>query len=325
MTEPRKVVDLHSDIQLDIARPGADPGETYRRRHMPGMRAGGIALRILATLSLPPDPTLSAFRNLAAVAAAGLHVVTSAAELEGDDEERFVLGLEGAEPYGERLDLVETFHRAGVRVVGITWMHPNAVSGACGEPGSGGLTRFGRALLAELGAAGTIVDLAHISDEGFADVVDSYEGPVMCSHTCARTLRDHVRNITDEQARRVAERGGIVGVCCFADFLDVDPAKRTLERVVDHAEHLLDVAGEDHVGLGPDWCDYALDLIEPLNARATRGVDVGGRATRGLEGPEGLPALGDALDRRGLPTDKLLRTNALAFLARSLPDGAGSP
>jgi membrane dipeptidase len=320
MLEPPKVLDLHSDIQLDLARPGADPRGVYQDRHLAGMKAGGISLRILATISPPPDPTASAFRHLAAVSAAGLPIARSLAELGHEGEPRFVLGLEGAEPYGDDLRLVETFHWAGVRVVGLTWMHPNAVSGSCGEPDSGGLTAFGRSLLGELSAAGTIVDLAHISDEGFADVIDSYEGPVMCSHTCARTLHTHVRNVTDEQARLVAERGGVVGVCVFPDFLDEDPAKRTIERVVDHAEHFLEVAGEDHVGLGPDWCDYAFDIIDPLKD-VTKSVDTSSGSPSGLEGPERLPALAEALERRGLPVDKILYGNGLAFLERSLPAG----
>jgi membrane dipeptidase len=320
MPEPPNVLDLHSDIQLDIARPGADPRGAYRDRHLVGEQAGGISLRILATISPPPDPAAAAFRHLAAVSAAGLKIARSAADLDHNGEPRFVLGLEGAEPYGEDLRLVETFHWAGVRVVGLTWMHPNAVSGSCGEPDSGGLTAFGRELLGEFSAAGTIVDLAHISDDGFADVIDAYDGPVMCSHTCARTLHDHVRNVTDEQARLVAERGGIVGVCFFPDFLDKDPAKRTLERAVDHTEHFLEVAGEDHVGLGPDWCDYAFDIIEPFET-STKRVDLSDGTATGLEGPERLPAFAEALQRRGLPVEKILYGNGRAFLERSLPAG----
>jgi membrane dipeptidase len=317
--EPYKVLDLHSDIQLDLARPGGDPSDVYRDRHLAGIRAGGISLRILATISPPPDPTAAAFRHLAAVSAAGLPIARTAAELEHDGETRYVLGLEGAEPYAEDLRLVETFHWAGVRVVGLTWMHPNAVSGACGEPDSGGLTAFGRDLLGEFSAVRTIVDLAHISDAGFADVIDAYDGPLMCSHTCSRTLHDHVRNITDEQARLVAEHGGVIGVCFFPDFLDGDRSKRTIERVVDHTEHFLEIAGEDHVGLGPDWCDYAFDIIHPLET-STKSVDLSDDGSAGgLEGPQRLPAVAEALERRGLPVEKILYGNGLAFLERSLP------
>src|SRR4051794_9610291 len=130
-----RVVDLHSDIQLDLARPRTDPQRTYRISHLEDTFQGGIEIRVLATPSPPPRATAVALRHLAAVHAAGLSVSTSAEELERDGPQ-YVLGLEGAEPFDDDLHLVEAFYWAGVRVVGLTWMHPNAVSGACGGPGA---------------------------------------------------------------------------------------------------------------------------------------------------------------------------------------------
>ena len=149
LTEPlaagsdMRVIDLHSDIQLDLARPGSDPWRTYRSSHLQDTLDGGIEIRVLATPSPPPHSTAVALRHLAAVRAAGLPVSTTADDLDSEGPQ-YVLGLEGAEPFDDDLGLVETFYWAGVRVVGLTWMHPNAVSGACGGPDPEGLTRFGR-------------------------------------------------------------------------------------------------------------------------------------------------------------------------------------
>ena len=182
-----------------------------------------------------------------------------------------------------------------------------------------------------------ILDLAHISDQGFSDAIEVYEGPVMCSHTCSRRLRDHSRNITDEQLRLLAERDGVVGVCFYADFLDDDLGCRNVERVVDHIEACMDVVGEDRVGIGPDWCDYARDFVAsnmgpnwssisataatPGGAKAVGSVELTG-AAEGLTDPSRLRTLADALDRRALPREKILYDNAHAFLRRGLAAGA---
>jgi len=309
-------VDLHSDIQLELARPGRNPTEMFEVNHLPGMLTGGVSVRILSTFSPPPDPTTAAFRHLAATKAAGCRVVT---ELNGEgDGPQFILGLEGAEPFAHDIHLVEAFYWAGVRVVGLSWMHQNAVTGSCGEPNPGGVTSFGREVLRVLDSAGVIVDLAHISDRGFYDVLEKYAGPVMCSHTCARALRNHTRNISDEQARLLVDHGGIVGVCFFADFLDQEPEKRTVDRVIDHIEHFIEVVGEDSVGIGPDWCDYAFDLIAPLNGQVTNPVDLGGGFPIGLREPDDLVSFRDALIRRKLPADKILFDNSYRFLKTAL-------
>jgi membrane dipeptidase len=311
------VVDLHSDMQLELARPTKRPAEMFASGHLPGMLKGNVSLRVLSTFSPPPYPTAVAFRHIAATRAAGCRVVTAVDQV--DDTPQFVLGLEGAEPFDHDVELVESFFWAGVRIVGLSWMHQNAVTGSCGEPNPGGITSFGREVLRALDSFGMVVDLAHISDKGFYDVLNQYRGPVMCSHTCARALREHSRNITDEQAKLLAERGGVIGVCFFADFLDQEPDRRTVGRVVDHIEHFIGVVGEDHVGIGPDWCDYAFDIIAPLNRQAAHAVDLDGGFPVGLKSPDDLGILRDALVARRLPADKILFENSFRFLKQALP------
>jgi microsomal dipeptidase-like Zn-dependent dipeptidase len=296
------------------------------------MLAGEVEIRILATLSPPPNSTAVALRHLAAVTAAGLSVTTNLDELNRDAPQ-YILGLEGAEPFGTDLELIETFYWAGVRVVGLTWMHANAITGACGQQDGEGISKFGRDFLREMQHYGIILDLAHISDQGFLDAIDIYDGPIMCSHTCSRRLRDHSRNITDEQLRLLKDRNGIVGVCFFGDFLDDNPAHRTAERVVDHLETFMEIIGEDNVGIGPDWCDYLLDVIAAnlgpnwtsLTRHTATQPEVRGvgaveltSTAEGLEDPSRLHVLAEALNRRSLPSEKILYDNAYSFLARSL-------
>lgn len=312
-----RVVDLHSDIQLDLARPGEVPAEVLAGRHLPGMALGGIDVRVLSTVSPAPNPTGCAVRHLGATLAAGCSIATTRTDLDSASPV-FVLGLEGAEPFGTDIGLVQAFHWLGVRVVQPAWMFANQVTGTCGDLNPQGFSQFGKQVLEALAELGDILDLAHISDPGFSDAMRLYRGPVMCSHTCSRALHEHSRNITDEQARLLAERGGIVGVAFANDFLG-GCGRPNVERCVDHIEHLLEVAGEDHVGLGPDWVDYALDLVKPLNVGAARGVDVDAGVPTGLEGPEGLPALAAAMQDRGLPASKVMADNAFRFLRSALP------
>lgn len=312
-----RAVDLHSDVQMDLARPGGDPARVLSERHLPGMAAGEVVVRVLSTVSGPPDPTARALRHLAATLAAGCRIATSRAGLDLEPPV-FVLGLEGAEPYVDDVGLVEAFHWLGVRVVQPAWMYGNRVTGTCGDVNPEGITPFGRQVLSILGELGAVIDLAHISDAGFRDVVEQYPGPIMCSHTCCRALNDHPRNITDEQARWVAERDGIVGICFVNDFLGGSEPP-TIGRCVVHVEHLLEVAGPEHVGIGPDWVNYAIDILRPLNALAAKPVDVECGVPEGLEGPEGLPLLAAELQRRGLPAEEVMGGNALRFLHRALP------
>jgi membrane dipeptidase len=305
-------VDIHSDMQLDLARHGGDPERAFAERHVPGLDAGNVRVTVLSTVSGGRNPTASALRNLAATRAAGCRVVETGADLDGDAR-IFILGLEGAEPYQTDLGLVEAFHWLGVRIFQLAWVGANAVTGTCAQASPTGITPEGRAVLRRIHELGAIVDLAHISDDGFRDAIDFFEGPLMCSHTCARTLCRHARNLTDDQIGLLAERGGLIGVCCFGQFLDEDPKRRTIERVVDHAEHLIEVAGVDHVALGPDWLDYAVDVLEALSPSGGN-VDVGSGFPPGLSGPEGLPVLYAEMQKRGLPADKIFSLNALKFL-----------
>ena len=313
---PTPAVDLHSDMQLDLAREGQDPRRTYEERHLPGLTAGDVHVTILSTVSAGAHPSADALRNLAAARAAGCRLIERADQLEQDGP-LFILGLEGAEPYEGDLGLVEAFHWLGVRVVQPAWVHENEMTGTCAQANPSGISSFGRAVLHRLSELGAIVDLAHISDPGFADVLKLYDGPVICSHTCARALCAHPRNVTDEQARQLSAHGGLVGVCFFGEFLDEDPDRRTLDRVIEHVERLLDVAGEHHVALGPDWLDYASDVLAALSGPSS-SVDVHAGFPPELPGPESFPLVFDALERRGLPAEKVLYRNAIEFLRRWL-------
>jgi membrane dipeptidase len=163
------------------------------------------------------------------------------------------LAIEGGESIGESLDELRAFYDRGVRLMTLTWNRHNAIARGVGAPGLGGLSAFGRTVVAEMERLGMIVDVSHLSDEALDEVLALATRPLVASHSNAKAVHNHRRNLADEQLRCIAATGGLVGLTFAGVFIDADPAKVTLERTLDHLDRLVSVAGEDHVGLGTDF------------------------------------------------------------------------
>lgn len=182
-------------------------------------------------------------------------IVRQAANIEAAKAEgklAVILAIENSEVLEGSLYALWALHRIGVRSLGLTH-HPRAQAADGCEEGEfgGGLTRFGRQLVRLMNELGMVVDVSHISDRGFWDVLEVAERPILASHSNCRALCDHPRNLTDEQLRALAENGGVVGITFVPSF--VDSAAPSLERLLDHLEHAIQTAGIDHVGLGSDF------------------------------------------------------------------------
>ncbi len=170
----------------------------------------------------------------------------------------FLITMEGVEPLGDDLDLLRAFHQLGVRAIGLTHARTNAAGqgGIFAASGSSteGLTAFGRDLVRECERLGVIVDLAHINPAGFKEIVDLTSKPLIVSHTNARKFYDIERNISDEQIKLVGERRGVIGINSV--LVSPKPRESTLDRYVDHIEHVAGLIGVDCVGIGFDFFDF---------------------------------------------------------------------
>ncbi|QDA30338.1 membrane dipeptidase [Thermococcus indicus] len=164
------------------------------------------------------------------------------------------LSLEGGEPIGESLELLELFHRLGLRVLTLTWSLRNAIADGVFERTGGGLTNFGVEVVGKAEELGILLDLSHINDRGFWDALDVTAFPIIASHSNTRKLCDHPRNLTDEQIKAIAERDGVIGAVAIPSFIHRE--KPTLERYVEHIAYMVDLAGYRHVGLGFDFVYY---------------------------------------------------------------------
>ena len=158
-----------------------------------------------------------------------------------------ILSVEGGELlYGRG---AEAAWRDGVRIVTLTWNYPNALGGSCVS--GGGLTEQGRAFVRDCSRLGILIDLSHGSDELFFETAELTDGPFLASHSNSRAVHPHRRNLTDEQFRILAEKGGCAGINLFAEFLTSE-RNCTLSHVIAHIEHFLSLGGEKNVCLGGD-------------------------------------------------------------------------
>jgi membrane dipeptidase len=188
-----------------------------------------------------------------------------------------VVTMEGVEPLGDDLSELRRFYDLGVRSIGLTHARKNAAASgaifaATGSPPDG-LTPFGRDVVRECEALGMIIDLAHINAAGFKDVVDLTSKPLIVSHTNARKFNDIERNTSDDQIRMIGGRGGVIGI--NAVLVGPTQEESTVDRYIDHIEHVAGLIGIDGVGLGFDFFEF---IYEQWPAEAKRKL--AGRSTR---------------------------------------------
>lgn len=164
-----------------------------------------------------------------------------------------MLSIEGGEALQGDMGALRNFYRLGVRSICLTWNYRNEIADGVkdGETG-GGLTPFGRALIREMNNLGMLVDLSHISERGFWDVIETTSKPIIVSHSNARAICSHPRNLYDEQIKAVKENGGVIGINLYPDFLN-NEAKASLKDIVKHIEYIISITGPDHIGLGADF------------------------------------------------------------------------
>lgn len=231
------------------------------------------------------------------------HIHTYADILHNKEQGRHsaLLSLEGGEALEGELSALEIYHRLGVRAMTLTWNHRNALAdGAAENATGGGLTRFGRDVVQEMEQLGMLVDISHISDAGFWDVESLAQKPFIASHSNARAVCPHPRNLTDDMLRAVAAKGGVVGLNFYPAFL-TQGGKAGVEDIIRHAAHMLDVMGEDFIGLGSDW----------------DGIDT---TPEGLRHAGELSALFERMEREFGPeiTEKIREGNFLRVLRECL-------
>jgi len=348
------VIDTHNDLVTKVLDEGYDP----RVRHTPAqghtdvprLIESGITAQVLAAWVDAPYAQRErggAFRRalrymdeIHAIVDAhpgALRFATGAADVrraKADGVVAIFIGVEGGHAIEDSLDNLRELKRRGACYLTLTWNNGNEWAGSSigsGDTRTGGLTTFGRAVIAELNRLGMLVDVSHTSSETLTDVLAASDAPVIASHSSARAIADHPRNLTDDELRAIAERGGVICVNFYSRFIEVrmraamDAAEARVERepagtaaqraarldallaripptplsiLIDHIDHVARVAGIDHAGLGSDFDGIRL-------------------TPAGLQDVTAYPRIAQALLDRGYSDDdvrKVLGANVLRLV-----------
>jgi len=359
-------IDTHVDTTQRMLDDGDDIGERLDDGHLdiPRMREGGLTGAFFSVWVNPRrfsgDAAWERARALTGAirAVAERHpdlaaLCTTADEVRAaarDGKIALLIGVEGGHALGSSdpdvvMQRLREMYALGARYMTITWSTDNPLGhSSSGARPRRGLTPLGRRVIEEMGRLGMIVDVSHVSERTFFDIMDIVGGPVLASHSAARALSDHDRNLTDEQIRRVAQGGGAVCVNYFSNFIDADylQRRRRLER--QHAERfaaIADAQGDNWIARGAAQLALARELdpaiapptLETLGAHFAHVVEIGGPGAAclgsdfdgvpelplGLDDVSRLGALREELERRELPVGAILGENVLRVLAAQHP------
>ncbi len=330
------IVDVHNDLllELDHRRKEARP---FERLWLPSLRAGGVMLQVCPLYTARPEwsPELCLRQALHQIQAFDRAIrecpedVTPVRSRSGLEEaergERIglTLSMEGVEALGYDVELIDVFVDLGVRMVSLTWNSRNPFADGCTEPRDGGLSRLGRALIDRLVDGHVMIDLAHASQRTFFDVLDRVgDGQVLVSHAACQAVLDTPRNLSDDQLRALAERGGVLGLMLLP--LVIDPETPTVDRVLAHLEHAIKIMGIEHVGLGADFfaqVSEALGWVVPPDG-VTPESPPRYPTIEALRGPDCYPSFLSALRDRGFDEGAISAIgsgNLLRFMRVGLP------
>lgn len=164
-----------------------------------------------------------------------------------------ILSIEGGEALQGELSALRIFYRLGVRSICLTWNHRNEIADGVGDAVSGGgLTSFGREVIREMNSLGMMIDVSHLSEKGFWDVIEASKSPIIASHSNSREICSHKRNLWDDQMLALKKNGGVMGINLCPAFLN-DSGKACLEDIIKHIEYAAALIGCEHIGLGADF------------------------------------------------------------------------
>ncbi len=303
----RKAYDLHCDTLMKLAKNGdLDGGNGKAMVTLTGLQQGGVALQCFADFvptgmfprfcrgALSGLMFRKLYKNYQAMMARhgdALFPVLRAADLDRagkDGKIGVLLTIEDGGVMGNRLENVRKYYDMGVRLVTLTWNHPNFI----GHPHSGdpeamgrGLTDYGRQVVSEMERLGMVIDVSHGSDGLFFQVAELARKPFVASHSNARAVCGHTRNMRDDMIRLLADKGGVMGLNIGPAFLADGSEVSRVEDMVRQILHIRRVGGSGVLALGSDFDGIHGDLE--------------------IAGPQDWPRLADALSRAGLSEDEL--------------------
>ncbi|AIY18616.1 dipeptidase [Pimelobacter simplex] len=235
---------------------------------LPRLRAGGVRAALVTVAALETTEVavsaVNAWWRADARPETGARVATSVAQVRSivaGGDLAAILHFQGTMPLGNDIGMVDAFHRMGVRVMQPTYNHAGLVGDGCLEERDAGLTGLGRDVVRRMQEVGIAVDLSHAGERVCHDVLDQAQAPVIATHANARAVCASPRNLSDDVIDKIAATGGVIGLCAFPSFVSADPVP-TLDQLLDHAVHVAERVGPQHLSLGTDFIDEDEDDYE---------------------------------------------------------------
>jgi len=311
------LVDAHSDMLCDVT-PKRKQGRkgVIEEDWVPVMRKGGIDIRVTVIYIESTHVPELALRDGVDIAAAlhkevdespSITQITKFEDIEKankDGKIGLILGMEGAEPLGNDIELLRIFYILGLRMLTLTHVLRNYVADGAhffprkeGKPG--GITDFGVKVIEEANDLGIVIDVSHLNDPGFWDTMEFTRAPVVASHSNCRALQNHPRCLTDDQIKAVINNGGVIGMNSASIF--VDDKNPDLEHLLNHLDHIVELGGIKNVGLGFDFCDYVLKYLDAEALAKLPNV----APVKDLYGDEEVPNVTEALMKRGYSNEDI--------------------
>lgn len=324
-------IDAHSDMLMDIFKKRAvGRKKVFEEDWVPVMRKAGLNLRVASIYidqAYIPDMALRIALDMVSALMAeekesqSISVCRNYEDIEKSLESGkigFILAFEGAEPLQNDINLLLVFHQLGLRIMALTHSRRNfAGDGSFYAPGKmgrpGGLSEFGIELLKKAEELGILIDVTHLNDEGFWDVMEHVKSPVIATHSNCRSLCDHPRNLTDGQIKAVADRGGVVGVLHYC-FVPEPGGSKTVDHILDQLDYIVKIAGVESVGFGFDFYEFLMKyLSEEEHMRLPKDTFVTS-LSNDLTKDEDVPAVIQGLKKRGYNREEVELISAKNFL-----------
>ncbi|MFZ5943621.1 MAG: dipeptidase [Bacillota bacterium] len=312
------IVDGHCDSILEAAKGIRSLAEKSELGHLDFSRLQGrVNLQFLALfIESVYKPSNTLLRTLELIDTANCEIsrvnyiskvlVKSDLNCFEDLEVKILLAVEGGEALCGSLAVLRSLFALGIRSITLTWNHCNEIADGCGVGNYGrGLSLFGREVVNEMNRLGMAVDVSHLSDKSFWDVLEISSQPIIASHSCCKKLVPHPRNLSDEQLKAVAMNKGIIGINFYPAFLNTIPSEATIDDIVKHIIYAAEVAGTEHVGLGSDF----------------DGID---QVPLGMEDVTKINLLASKLEKAGFTSKEIaniMGNNFIRVLKKVLPDG----
>lgn len=259
--------DAHSDIWSDVTnRRLRGENNILRKHHLPRLRQGGCEGSIFAFWSYAPyrERTLDMMRCADAEIAQCqdiriVHTYDELMQAKADGTFYVIHGVEGMAAIGDDPAGVDWYYDYGCRHGILTWNEENALAAGAMSGCSKGLTDAGKQVVRRMQDRGMLVDVSHLNESGFYDIMDLTAAPIIASHSNARALCDVPRNLSDDQLRAIRDCRGVIGLNAFRKFVHAEDAKQTVQQLAWHAAYIVDRIGIDHLGCGFDFCEFLED------------------------------------------------------------------